>query len=237
MENLHAQHVIVTGAVGGLGPSVVETLLACGASVTATSRRRTALDALRADMRQSDRLHVADADPTDSAGFELLLDAAERATGPLDGLVHCVGGFAGGKIVELTDSTVETLYQSVLRSTIVVTRGVVRRMSQRGRGRIVLVGGLASRSPSPGAALYGSLKAAVAHFAQSVAEECRPVGVQVNVVMPGTMNTRGNRESMKDVDASRWTDPRDVAKAIAGLLGDAGSGVSGALVALPDRMW
>lgn len=236
MEDLRGQHVVVTGATGGLGRSIVETILASGANVTAVARRRTALDSLRAEMRQSDRLHVAEGDVTDPPSVDRLFDALERGTGPIDAVVHSVGTFATGPITEITEATIELLYRSLFLSAVLVSRAAIRRMTPRKHGRIVIVGGLSSLHPSPGIAVYGAMKAAVAHLAQSLAAEIRDTNVTVNAILPGTIDTPENRSQQPNVDTSGWVAPRTIAKAITTLLGEGGEGITGTLLTLPDRV-
>ena len=236
MEDLRGQHIVVTGATGGLGLSIVETLLACGANVTAAARRRTALDSLRAEMNQNDRLHVAEADVTDAPSVDRLFDALERGTGPIDAVVHSVGSFAMGPFADTTEATMELLYRSLFVSSALVARAAIRRMTPRKRGRIVIVGGLTSLKPAPGMAVYGAMKAAVAHLTQSLAAEIRDTNVTVNAILPGTIDTPENRVQQPNADTSGWVLPRTIAKAITTLLGDGGEGITGALLTLPDRV-
>jgi NAD(P)-dependent dehydrogenase (short-subunit alcohol dehydrogenase family) len=235
MEDLHGQHVVVTGATGPLGQAVVETLLACGATVSAVSRRRTALDALRAEMRQLDRLNVAEGDVSDAESVERLFDALERGTGPIDGVVHTVGGFAYGALADTSAETIEALYRALFLSSVLVTRAAIRRMVPRNQGRIVLTGGLASTRPSPNMAVYGALKAAVAHLVPSVSSEVRDTDVTVNAILPGVIDTPENRRNMPNFDHSRWVQPLTIAKAVCTLLGEGGRGIRGALVTIPDK--
>ena len=79
MDDLRGQHVVVTGATGGLGPSLVETFLACNASVTAVDLHRTRLDELRAEMRQHERLTIAESNLTESDGVEKLFETLDRS--------------------------------------------------------------------------------------------------------------------------------------------------------------
>lgn len=234
MDDLRDKHIVVTGATGPLGEAVCALALASGAKVTAVSLTRTLLDALAAELKHHDRLRTAECDLTDARSVEALFDALERGTGPIDGVVHTVGGFAYAAIADTADETFDGLYAPLLKSPMLVTRAAVRRMAPRGAGRVVLTGGLASTRPSPNMAVYGALKAAVAHFVTSVASEVRRNGVTVNAVLPGTMDTPANRKSMPDADSSRWVAPLTVAKAVGALLGEAGIGVSGSLIAIPD---
>lgn len=235
MESLRGQHVIVTGAGGALGASVCAALVASGARVLATDRKRTALDALRAELAHHERLNVAEADLSTGAHVEALFDAAERGGGALDGAVHCVGAFAAASLVDTDDETLDRMLQANFVAAARVLRAALRRMQPRGRGRVVAIVGLAAEAPSPGAAAYGASKAALAHLIRSAAAAARSCGVTVNGVMPGTMDTPANRAAMPHADPAGWVSTATVAKAVASLLGDAGEGVSGTLVRLPDR--
>lgn len=235
MESLRGQHVLVTGAGGALGGAACAALVASGARVTGADLRRTTLDALRAELGQPERLQVADADVSSTPKVEALFDAVERGTGPLDAVVHCVGGWAGATLAETDDALLERMLGLNLVAAARVMRAALRRMLPRGAGRVVAVCGLAAEAPSPGAAAYGASKAALAHLVGSAAAECRGRGVTVNAVMPGMMDTPANRAAMPDADPARWVQTVTVAKAITALLGPGGDGVTGSLVRLPDR--
>lgn len=236
MEDLRGQHLAVLGATGGLGPTVCEVLLACGATVTAVSRRRTALDGLRADLKHNDRLNVAEGDVSDGPSTEALFDSLERGHGALEGIVHVVGGFEYAPLASMTDESIARLTQGLFVSAVLASRAAVRRMVPRGRGRIVLTSSMTSLRPSANVVVYGALKAAVSHFVQALASEVGAAGVRVNAILPGVIDTPSNRREMPQSDPTRFVSPRAIASAVMGLLGESGRGINGALVALPDTM-
>jgi NAD(P)-dependent dehydrogenase (short-subunit alcohol dehydrogenase family) len=204
--------------------------------VSAVSRRRTALDALRADLRHHDRLNVAEGDVSDGPSTEALFSSLERGHGPLDGMVHVVGGFSFGALEDTADETVMNLTQGLFVSAVWATRAAVRRMVPRGKGRIVLTSGMTARKASPKMAVYGALKAGVAHFVESMAAEIGPSGVTINAILPGVIDTPVNRRDMPKADPTRFVSPHSIAIAVMGLIGSSGRSINGALVALPDRM-
>ncbi len=236
VDDLRDLHVLVTGASGALGGTVVAALMASGARVTAVARRRTALDALRADLRHHERLNVAEGDVSAGPETEALFSAVERGTAPLDGVVHCAGTYGGGTLAEVTDADVARLVAANFTAAVNVLRASLRRMVPRAAGRVVLTGSLASEGPSPGAAVYGATKAALAHLCRSAAAEAGASGVTVNALLPGMMDTPDNRAAMPGADPARWVATESVAKVAAFLLGPSGAGVTGTLVHLPDRM-
>ena len=79
-------------------------------------------------------------------------------------------------------------------------------------------------------AAYSATKSGVMRLTESLADELRPQRIRVNAVLPTTIDTPQNRAAMPGADTSRWVQPTEVAEAMAFLLSDAASGVSGALL-------
>ncbi|MFW5876580.1 MAG: SDR family NAD(P)-dependent oxidoreductase [Myxococcota bacterium] len=230
--DLHGHRILVTGSTGGLGPSVVEALLACGARVVAVARLRTRLDELRASFEHHPRLDVAECDVSVPQGVEALFDAVE-AGGGIDAVVHAAGAFVCGPLAEHDDDEVERLVQSNVTSSALVVRAAVRRMLPRRSGRIVLVAADRALCPAPHFALYGATKAALVHLVQAMADEVHREGVRIHALLPGVIDTPDNRAAMPDTDPATWASPAAIAKAAVWLLGADAESVNGALVRLP----
>ena len=231
---LDGKRVLVTGATGGVGPSIVEAFLAVGAHVVASARRRTGLDALRAELRQHERLDVAECDAADPDGIERLLDALDRKGG-LDGAVHAVGAFRYGPLADAGDGDVRAVIDANVLATAWLIRGAARRMAARASGSIVVIAADRAVEPAPGFAIYGAAKAAAVHLVQAAALEQHGTGVRVNAILPGTVDTRDNRAAMPEADPTSWASPRAIARACTWLVGSDAEGVSGALVRVPGK--
>ena len=231
---LDGQRVLVTGASGALGPALVEAFLAVGADVVAAARRRTRLDALRAEMRQHERLHVAECDATDPAGVDALFEALERKGG-IDVVVQAAGAFRWGPLSELDDADVAVMIETNLVATTWVVRAACRRMVPRGRGSIVAIAADRAREPAAGFSVYGATKAGVVHLVEAVAAELHGTGVRANAVLPGVIDTPENREAMPEADPKGFASPRAIARACVWLAGSDAEGVSGALVRVPGK--
>lgn len=221
------RRVLVTGATGGLGPTLVAAFLGRGAEVLATARRRTRLDELRAGLAHHERLHVAESDMSDPVGVEALFEATTREA-PLDLVVHSVGAFAYGGLAGMSDSTVTRLIEGNVTASAWVLRGALRRMVSAGRGGVIMLAADRAERPEAGFALYGAAKAAVCHLVAACAEEAQPAGVRVNALLPGVIDTEENRAAMPDADRSTWTAPVDIAKAALWLASDEACAVTGA---------
>ncbi len=232
MQTLHERRVVITGATGGLGTKTVEAFLAVGARVVAVARRRTRLADLLAEHNHHPRLEIAESDVSDAAGVSALFESLGRA-GPVHSVVHTVGGFAGGAHKDLSADRLASLIEQNLTSTALVMRSALELMSRsgstnvRGTGSLVAVSSEAAGCPAPGLALYGATKASVEHLAQACATEAAPLGLRVNTLAPGTIDTPANRDAMPDADHAAWTSPTDIAKAAIWLASDESRPVSG----------
>lgn len=163
------------------------------------------------------------------------MDEAIRQTlshwGRIDGLVHLVGGFAGGQTVaETDDATFDKMIDMNLRAAFTAIRAVLPVLRAQGSGAIVAIGSKAAVEASPMAGVYAASKAALVSLLQTVARENRDRNITANAILPGTMDTPANRAFDPDGDHSAWTDPRQVASLALYLVSDAASQVSGTAI-------
>ncbi len=234
MTSVHGKRILVTGATGGLGPSLCEALLAVGGEVIAIARRRTGLDDLRAGLSHHERLHVAECDVSEAAGLGKLFSSV-TAKAPLDAVVHASGAFAWARLAEIDDAEIERIVRMNLVATTFVIREALRHMLARAAGSIVVVAADRALSPAEGFGVYGAAKAGVLHLVEAAAKEAASCRVRVNALLPGVIDTEENRSAMPDADPARWTLPADIARAAVFLASDESKGVTGARIVLPNR--
>lgn len=222
--------ILITGAKGGLGTFVTRAFLDSGALVAGTSRSIAQSDFA------SPNFAAFPVDFANHAAVTAMLDAVVKRFGRLDALVHVLGGFAGGKsVVETDDATWEQMQSLNLTSAFYVLRAAIPHLRKSGSGRIVAVGSLAATEPHAGLGAYVTFKTALNTLIRTVAQENKDAGVTANIVLPGTMDTPANRRAMPNSDFSKWVQPRDVAKVILCLAGQAASPVNGAVIPIPGR--
>ena len=231
MKTLRGKRVLVTGASGNVGRTLVEAFVAVGAHVIGTARRRTGLDDLRAGLGQHDRLEVAECDVTDASGVQALFDAVHRK-GPLDAVIHAVGSFDSGPAVDTLPATVERLINTNYLSTTLVVTTALQKMQAQGHGAIVVITSEAAETPTAGLAAYGSSKAAATHFVQACALEAERHEIRVNALLPGIIDTEANRAAMPSADRKRWITPLAIAQSCILLCGDDAGAVRGAAIRL-----
>lgn len=234
MGGLDGRLVVVTGAGGNLGRAVARHAAARGARVFGLERRAEALAALLSEVPAADG---AAADLGREASVEAAFEAAHKRFGPLWGVVHTVGTWAGGSPVSATDpATLEALLATNLVTTFLVARSAMRRLEGAGGGRLVTIGALTAFQSTglAGAAAYNASKAAVISLTRALAEEGRGAGVFANCVAPGTMDTPQNRAAMPSADPSRWASLDEVAEVVVQALSPS-SGLCGAVLPVPGR--
>jgi NAD(P)-dependent dehydrogenase (short-subunit alcohol dehydrogenase family) len=225
MGKLDGKAILITGAKGGLGKAVTEAFLASGATVAGASR-----SIVDADFPNS-RFMAVSADLGSAPGARAMVDAALGKWGRIDGLVHVMGGFAGGSRVDETDeATLESMLDVNFRSVFFTLRAVLPEMRGAGRGSISVV---ASRQGAEAAAMvgaYGASKAAAISLVKSVALENKDRGISANTVLPATMDTAANRAAMPGTDPAKWVQPSQVAELLVYLASAEGAQVTGAAI-------
>lgn len=217
--------ILITGAAGGLGTAVCKTFVDAGIHIVAVDRK----------WKQAMPYPAIDADLSTAEGAAAMVKQAQ-AHGPLDGLVHLVGGFAGGQsIAESDDKTWDLMIDVNLRVALNAIRASLKPMIAARRGRIVAIGSRAAVEPLPNFAAYAVSKAALVALVQNAAAEVKDLGVTVNAILPSTIDTAANRAAMPKADFSKWVTPESIAKLLLWLVSDQSSDVNGAVIPIYGR--
>ncbi|MGH7120571.1 MAG: SDR family oxidoreductase [Acetobacteraceae bacterium] len=217
--------IVVTGAAGNLGSAVCSLLAARGCKVVAVYREG---GRPRAPSGHAFALEAGATDLADPAASASVAQAAVKALGRIDGLVHTVGGFAMGSLAADGPELLEKMWRINLVTAANMIRAVWPVMQAGGGGRIVAIGAGPALHAGQGMAAYAGAKAALLRLIEAVAAEGRPHRIQANTVVPSTIDTPQNRAAMPDADRAKWVTAEQLGEAIAFLLSDAASGISGA---------
>ncbi|HLZ30411.1 MAG TPA: SDR family oxidoreductase [Chloroflexota bacterium] len=194
--SLLSQVVLITGASRGLGRAVARRLADDGASLVLAARNEPELAAAGRDLVESglapgQQVICMQVDVTCGEDVERLVDRALGLTGRLDVLVCNAGVY--GPLGLLEDVAWEEWVDAIhinLMGTVLCCRGVVPAMRRQGAGKIILLSGGGATQPLPRLSAYAASKAAVVRFGETLAEEVKDAGIAVNVVAPGSLNTR-----------------------------------------------
>jgi NADP-dependent 3-hydroxy acid dehydrogenase YdfG len=212
MPTLAQQTFIVTGAAGSIAGSIVDALAAAGA-------RLALVDHESPRLAERARAHGALEFPADllsPAGAAEMIAGVTAALGPVDGLVHTVGGFAWGPVHEATADVYDRMFDLNVRTLFNAVRAVLPDMRARGRG---FIAGISSQpgwsGASPNTALYGAAKAAVATLLRSLDGELTGTAIRVAILYPmGAVDTPANRRDMPEVSPDTLIDPAELGAAI-----------------------
>lgn len=224
--------VLITGAIGGLGPSVVRAFVELGDRVAITDRSLEKAQKFMADKGYTEeQVFPFAADVTEAQDLKDWVQAVKEKWGLPQVLITLVGGFkAGTPLHELRESEWDQMMNLNARTVFLAAREVVPHMLEAGSGRIITVGAKAGLSAGKGAAAYSASKAAVLRLTESLSLELKDRGINVNAVIPSTIDTPANREGMPHADHSKWVTPEDLANVIVFLASEGARAVHGALI-------
>jgi 3-oxoacyl-[acyl-carrier protein] reductase len=231
-------NVLVTGASRGIGLAISQRIAQAGFKAIAVARHgseeleNAVRDVTAADMGALcfKRFDLNEIDAIPSFAKEL-----RDEFGPLFGLVNNAGIGTEGLLATMHNSQIEALVRLNVLSPIVLTKYVVRQMMADGAGRIINISSIIASTGYNGLSVYGATKAAATGFTRSLAREVGRLGITVNAIAPGFIDTELT-QSLSDDQRKRISgrsalrrlpQAEDVARMVEYLLGDGGRNVTG----------
>ncbi len=187
------EHVLITGAAGGIGAALAARLLAQGARVTALDLDAGGLQALMAHASTPDQLFTQSLDVSDSHAVNAAVAEAEERLGPIERLACVAGVLQMGRVIDLDDAQWSRTLAINAGGVFNTCRAVARRMVPRRRGAIVNVSSNAAGTPRASMAAYAASKAAVTQLSRCLALELAEHGIRCNTVSPGSTDTEMQR--------------------------------------------
>lgn len=236
---LDGHRVLVTGAGGGLGSAIADGLAGLGATVYGTSRDPDT--ARQVSERFGTPPQLLDVTNVDAIGA--FVDHLQRASGGVDMLVNNAGVNITRSAVDVTEKEWDTVVDTNLKGSFFLSTALARGWLDSGSsGSIVNVASQAGTVAIEERAAYGSSKAGLIHLTRILALEWARCGIRVNAVAPTFVRTELTAatlsrpdwaaELLSRIPAGRFGEPEDVVGAVAFLLGDAASLVTGHTIAV-----
>jgi 3-oxoacyl-[acyl-carrier protein] reductase len=235
------RNILVTGASRGLGLSIARKLAAVGYSCIATARNRS--DQITSAIKEIERdktgsLSFVPFDLAETENIPEFIRNLRKEFGPFYGLVNNAAILSQGLLATMHNSKIERLVRVNTLSPIIMTKYIVRSMMADGGGRIVNVASIIGFTGYSGLAAYAATKASMIGFTRSLAREVGSLGINVNAVAPGALETdmadmldNSQREQIVRRSAlRRLASVEDVANAVEFLLGDASRSITGTVV-------
>ena len=235
------RNVIVTGGSRGLGLGIARRLAGAGYRAIAVARKQNSeLTAAmhEAELANPGSFHFVPFDLAEIEGISNLVKTMRKDFGPIYGLVNNAGISFDGVLALMPIPQIEQLLRMNTLSPIVLTKYVVRTMMADGGGRIVNLASITAFTGYSGLSVYGATKASIIGFSRSLAREVGRMGVNVNSVAPGFVDT-DMTQGLKDEQRQqierrsalkRLADVDDVANAVEFLLSDKAKNITGTVL-------
>lgn len=215
-------HILVTGATGNLGKSLIQSALADGYVVTGLDREGFRFEDLgygsggeQSYNLKPDTFNLLEVDLQDESATHAAVAKAIQVA-PIDVAVLTAGGFAMGSIPETSSSKITDMYRLNFLTAYHVAKPVYEHMMEQGRGRIFLVGARPGLDASAGKTMagYALSKSLVFRLAELLNAGAGKKDVVTSVVVPSIIDTPSNREAMPGADFSQWVSPQEIARII-----------------------
>ncbi len=224
-----SQVAVVTGAAGNLGSTVAKLFHRAGAKLALVD---IGFDrSQQASWRHAENVGLFEADLTDVNQVNHSVNRVIQRFRRIDVLANVAGGFRMGPLVHETPvQDWDFMLDMNAKSVFLMCRAVIPHMLKRKKGRVVNVAARAAVEGKARMAPYCISKAAVITLTQSLAAEHKHNNINVNCILPGTIDTPQNRADMPGSNFSNWVPPAELANEILHLCSKQANGVTGAAV-------
>lgn len=237
MYDFTDQVVAVTGGAGNLGQAVTRAFYAAGARVAVVDRKReAAVEVFGDDVPEGEYCAYVSGNLMDESSVgEIVAEIVEKY-GRIDVLVNIAGGYRAGTPVHETPlETWEFMFNLNARTVFLMSRAVIPHMVERKQGKIISVGARAALKGTAKHGPYNASKMAVIRLTETMAAELQSKGINVNCILPGTMDTPANRAETPNADFSKWVRPESMAKVVLFLASDLAADINGAAIPVYGR--
>ena len=240
--SLAGKVALVTGGSRGIGKSIVSRLHAAGAKVAIVARDEARVKAAAAEL--GERAAGFAADVADSGAVGKVVDAVEKALGPIDILVNNAGVTRDGLLVRMSDADWDVVLDTNLTAAFNTMKSVTRGMMKRRWGRVINITSVVGLTGNAGQANYAASKAGLIGLTKSVAKELASRNILVNAIAPGFVDTDMVSDLSEDtrkqllarIPLGRAGTGDDIAAAVVFLASDQASYITGQVLVVDGGM-
>jgi len=219
MNDLENKNIIVTGASGGIGNSIVEKLNDCGANVLASGTRLEKLEELKSKFN---KIKILKFDISQSEKIEEFIDNALNELGGLDCIVNNAGITQDNLAIRMSIEEWKSVIDINLTSTFLMSKFAIKKMLKNKKGKIINITSVVGHTGNLGQANYTASKAGIVAMSKSLAIEYAKKNINVNCISPGFIKTAMTDkidEKYKDtivskIPSARLGEPEDIANAV-----------------------
>ena len=243
MNNLENKNIIVTGASGGIGNSIVKKLNQAGANILASGTRIEKLEELKKNF-ENIKILKFDISQSDKSA-EFIENATNELGGSLDGLVNNAGITQDNLAIRMSLEEWQKVININLTSTFLMSKFAIKKMLKNKSGKIVNITSVVGHTGNLGQANYTASKAAIVAMSKSLSIEYAKKNININCISPGfikTAMTDNIDEKFKEVIVSkipsaRLGEPDDIANAVLFLSSDQSDYINGETIHVNGGMY
>ena len=243
MNDLKNKNVIVTGASGGIGHSIVKRLYDTGANILASGTRIEKLDVLK---KHFENIKILKFDISQSDKVEEFIEnATNELGGSLDGIINNAGITQDNLAIRMSLDEWQKVININLTSTFLMSKFAIKKMLKNKSGKIVNITSVVGHTGNVGQANYTASKAGIVAMSKSLAIEYAKKNINVNCISPGFIKT-AMTEKIDDkfkeaiiakIPSARLGDPDDIANAVLFLSSDQSSYINGETIHVNGGMY
>ncbi len=233
MTNLNNKNIIVTGASGGIGNSIVKSLSDCGANILATGTKFEKLEKLKSEY---DKIKILQFDISKSEKIEGFID---EATSELGGNLDCIINNAGITVdnlgIRMSLDEWKKVIDINLTSTFLLSKFSIKKMLKNKSGKIINITSVVGHTGNLGQANYTASKAGIIAMSKSLALEYAKKKININCISPGFIKTamtdkideKYKENIISKIPSGRLGEPEDIANAVIFLASDQSNYING----------
>ena len=220
MNDLKKNNIIVTGATGGIGNSIIKKLYDAGANILATGTKNEKLEQLK---KNFENIKILKFDISQTNNLENFIeDATEQLEGKLDCLVNNAGITQDNLAIRMSVEEWKKVIDINLTSTFLISKFAIKKMLKNKKGKIINITSVVGHTGNLGQANYTASKAGIVAMSKSLAIEYAKKNININCISPGFIKTAMTDkidEKFKEViiskiPSARLGEPEDVANAV-----------------------
>jgi 3-oxoacyl-[acyl-carrier protein] reductase len=233
MINLENKNIIVTGASGGIGNSIIKKLNEVGANILASGTRIEKLEELKKNFQN---IKILKFDISQSEKIEEFIEnATNELGGGLDGIVNNAGITQDNLAIRMSLDEWQKVININLTSTFLMSKFAIKKMLKNKSGKIVNITSVVSHTGNLGQANYTASKAGIVAMSKSLAIEYAKKNINVNCISPGFIKTamtdkiddKFKEVIVSKIPSARLGEPDDIANAVVFLSSDQSSYING----------
>ena len=232
MKDLENKNIIVTGASGGIGNSIVEKLIECGANVLASGTRVEKLEELK---NKFNKIKILKFDISQSDKIEEFIDNAANELGGLDCIVNNAGITQDNLAIRMSIDEWKKVIDINLTSTFLMSKYAIKKMLKNKKGKIINITSVVGHTGNLGQANYTASKAGLVAMSKSLAIEYAKKNINVNCISPGFIKTamtdkideKFKEAIVSKIPSARLGEPEDIANAVLFLASEKSNYING----------